>query len=159
MKWFSKKNNLDEMQELKLLRIESRGFWLGFFGLAASMAAQAFVYGAELVGDMIFGELIVFLCMGLYLIGGCLKNGIWDRHIQPTFAANIILSLLAAAATALFHCILSYRTYQDGRMAIIVFIAYFFLIGTVLSVTLCLCTALYQKRRKQLEKDDEDAKD
>ena len=40
MKWFNKKSNLDEMQELQLLKAESRGFWIGFLGLAAAMAVQ-----------------------------------------------------------------------------------------------------------------------
>ncbi len=47
MKWFNKKSNLDEMQELQLLKAESRGFWIGFLGLAAAMAVQAFLYGAD----------------------------------------------------------------------------------------------------------------
>lgn len=159
MKWFNKKNNLDEMQELKLLKIESKGFWIGFIGLVAAMAVQALCYGAEFAHDMMLGELIVFLCMGLYLVAGCLKNGIWDRHLQPSMSANIGLSLVAATLTALFNCVLSYRTYQDRKAALAVFIVYFFLIGTVLSVTLCLCTLLYRKRKKQLETDEEDTKD
>ena len=89
MKWFNRKNNLDEMQELKLLKIESRGFWIGFIGLAVAMAVQAFLYGAESIGNMMSGEFIVFLCMGLYLIGSCLRNGIWDRHLKATPSVNI----------------------------------------------------------------------
>ena len=158
MKWFQK-NNLDEMQELKLLKIESRGYWIGFLGLFLSIAVQAFLYGPENAGDMIFGELIVFLCMGLYLVGACLLNGIWDRHLQATPAVNIGLSLLAAVLTALFNAIVSYRTYQNMPAAAAVFIVYFFMIGTVLSVTLCTCSALYHRRKKRLEDEYDDEKD
>ena len=31
------KNNLDEMQEAKLLQIEHNGFWLAFWGLLATL--------------------------------------------------------------------------------------------------------------------------
>lgn len=156
MKWFSKKNNLDEMQELQLLKIESRGFWIGFIGLAAAIAVQAFLYGVNSAGDMFLGEFIVFLCMGLYLIGNCLRNGIWDRHLKATPAVNIGLSLLAAAVTALFNAILSYRNFQNVSAAFSVFITRFLMISIVLSVTLTLCSALYRRRRKHLEEESDD---
>lgn len=157
MKWFQK-NNLDEMQELKLLKIESRGFWLGFLGLFLSIAVQAFAYGPENAGDMVFGELIVFLCMGLYLVGGCIRNGIWDRHLQATPAVNIGFSLLAAMLAALFNAIVYYREYQDLSGAGAVFVIYFFSLGAVLSVTLCICSALYHRRKKRLEEEYDDEK-
>lgn len=157
MKWFSRKSNLDEMQELQLLKIESRGFWIGFFALFAAIMAQIFLFGQEFA-DHTLGELIALLCMALYLIGGCLRNGIWDRHLQATPAANISLSLLAGAVTGLFNAIVSYRNYQSAAGAIAVFVVFFLLVGAVLSVVLCLCSALYHKRRKQLEEENEDEK-
>lgn len=157
MKWFQK-NNLDEMQEIKLLKIESRGYWIGFWGLFLSLAIQVFLYGPENARHMLVGEFIVFLCMCLYLVGACLRNGIWDRHLQATPAVNIGFSLLGAAATALFNAIVSYRTYQSVSGAVAVFIVYFFLLGVVLSVTICTCSALYHQRRKRLEEEDSDEK-
>ena len=70
MKWFNRKNNLDEMQELKLLKLESRGFWLGFIGLFLSIVVQIVIYGSENTREVYAGEFIVFLCMGIYLTGG-----------------------------------------------------------------------------------------
>ncbi len=159
MKWFNRKSNLDEMQELQLLKAESRGFWIGFIGLAVAMAIQAFLYGAESMGNMISGEFIVFLCMGLYLIGSCLRNGIWDRHLKATPSVNIGLSLLAAAVTALFDAILSYRNYHDAFTALTVFAVYFLMLSVVLSVTLTVCSALYRRKRRKLEEEDSDEKD
>lgn len=155
MKWF-KKNNLDEMQELQLLKLESRGFWIGFFGLCLAMAVQAFLYGPENAGDMLAGEFVVLLCMCLYTLAGCLKNGIWDRHLQATPKVNILCSILAAALTALFNAILSYRNYHDTAGALAVFVVYFFGLSIVLSATLCLCAALYHRRRRRLEEEDND---
>lgn len=155
MKWFSRKSNLDEMQELKLLKIESRGFWIGFIALFLAIMAQIFLFGQEFA-DHTLGELIVLLCMGLYLIGGCLRNGIWDRHLQATPAVNISLSLIAAAVTGLFNAIISYRNYQSAAGAFAVFVVYFLLVSVVLCVTLCACSAFYHRRRKQLEEEELD---
>lgn len=158
MKWFNKKNNLDEMQELKLLKLESRGFWLAFFALFAAILIQIALYGSEF-SERAMGEFIVFLGMGIYLIGGCLKNGIWDRHLQASPAVNIGASILAAALAGLFNAIMSYRNYHSIGGAVAVFLVYFFMISIILSVTLCVCTVFYQRRRKQLEAEDEEEND
>lgn len=158
MKWFSRKSNLDEMQELKLLKIESRGFWIGFFGLFLAIAAQIFIYGPENAGNTL-GEFIICMCMGVYLIAGCLRNGIWDRHLPSTPAVNIGLSLLAAALAALFNAVLSYRNYQSISGAFAVFVVYFLMLSAVLSATLCICSSLYHRRRERLEEEaDEEEK-
>lgn len=157
MKWYQK-NNLDEMQELKLLKIESKGFWLGYWALFLSLAVQAFVYGPGNAGGILTGEFIVLLCMSLYLAGACLRNGIWDRHLQATPAVNIGVSLLAAAVTGVFNAIVSYRNYQSLSGAIATFVVTFFLIAIILSVTMCACTALYHRRRKRLEEEYDDEK-
>ena len=36
----SKKNNLDEMQEQELLKIEHNGYWLAFWGLLTAIVAE-----------------------------------------------------------------------------------------------------------------------
>ena len=51
------KSNLDEQLELKLLKIESRGFKLAFWGLLIAILAEVFVNGTS---RAIMGELIVF---------------------------------------------------------------------------------------------------
>lgn len=156
MKWFNRKNNLDEMQELKLLKLESRGFWLGFIGLFLSIVVQIVIYGSENTREVYAGEFIVFLCTGIYLIAECLRNGIWDRHLSATPAVNIGLSLLAAAVTGLFNAIVSYRNYHDATAAFSVFIVYFLMLSIVISVTLTVCSALYRRRRRHLEEGGDD---
>ena len=105
---------------------------------------------------MYAGEFIVFLCMGIYLIAECLRNGIWDRHLSATPAVNIGLSLLAAAVTGLFNAIVSYRNYHDATAAFSVFIVYFLMLSIVISVTLTVCSALYRRRRRHLEEGGDD---
>ena len=41
----AKKNNLDEMQEQKMLKLEECGFWILFFALAAAILVQLLMGG------------------------------------------------------------------------------------------------------------------
>ena len=53
------KNNLDEMQEQELLKIEHNGCWLAFWGLLVTMIVELFVFGSEEIGRIIIGAWIV----------------------------------------------------------------------------------------------------
>ena len=89
---FSKKNLLDEMQEQKLCKVGSRGFWMLWWGLLAALLIQN-LGGAS--ARQMAGEWVLFMIACLYGLIECLRNGIWDRHIQPTLGANTIGSLMA----------------------------------------------------------------
>lgn len=65
MKWF-KKSNLDEMQELKLLKLESQGFWIGFLGLFVAIAAQTFYMARKTCGTYWPGNLS-YLCAWAFI--------------------------------------------------------------------------------------------
>ena len=88
------KSNLDELQELKLLKIEHNGCWLAFWGLLAVILTQIAI-GNDSKQDL-SGEWIVFMCLALYLTVGCIRNGIWDRKLKPNFKNNIMASSIAA---------------------------------------------------------------
>lgn len=89
------KNNLDEMKELELLKIEHRGMWLAFWGLLASILLQIILgFGFR----QIMGEWIVFMVLCLYVLVACTRKGIWDRYLKPNIKTNLVLSLIAAAA-------------------------------------------------------------
>ena len=64
------KSNLDELQELKLLKIEHNGCWLAFWGLLAVILTQIAI-GNDSKQDL-SGEWIVFMCLAAYLTIGCL---------------------------------------------------------------------------------------
>ena len=48
----NKKNQLDEMQEQKLLHIEKNGFWFVFWTLIVSMVVQIIVFKREAVSEL-----------------------------------------------------------------------------------------------------------
>ena len=56
--FFTKKNQLDEMQEQTLTKIEARGFWLMWWSLLAILAIQAMMHAAS---EQMLGEWVVFM--------------------------------------------------------------------------------------------------
>ncbi len=77
---YSKKNQLDEMQEQTLRKIEGRGFWLMWGSLLAAWIVQT-MFGAA---DKAAGEWVVFMIGCIYMCVACLRNGLWDRHLLDT---------------------------------------------------------------------------
>ena len=146
----NKCSNLDEMQEQKLLSIEHNGFWLAFWGLLAALAVQMIIGGENVVYNLA-GEWIVFMCLCVYMVGACIKNGIWDRKLKPNLKTNIIVSVIAGVVSGVLSFAISYRNYGDLVSAIwtgaFVFVFTFALGLAALAVS----TSLYKKKVKALE--------
>ena len=151
MKLFQeKKNNLDEMQEQKLLKLESRGFWLLWWGLLAAMAVQLLVYGVEAY-HLLLGEWAVFMLSSVYVTTACIKQGLWDRKLKPNFKTNLLMSLLAGVVSGGFMGVYSYRSFGAAEAA-------FWTVALVGGCTFVLCllalslsAAAYKKRRQKLD--------
>lgn len=151
MKLFKEtKNNLDEMQEQKLLKLESRGFWLIWWGLLAAMAVQLLVYGVEARRHLL-GEWAVFMLASVYMVAACTRQGLWDRKLRPNLKTNLLLSLLAAVATGGFMGVYSYRSFGAAEAA-------WWTVAMVGGCTFVLCllalslsTLAYKKRRQRLD--------
>ena len=151
MKLFQeKKNNLDEMQEQKLLKLESRGFWLLWWGLLAAMAVQLLVYGVEAF-RLLLGEWVVFMLSSVYVTVACIKQGLWDRKLKPNFKTNLLMSLLAGVISGGFMGVYSYRSFGAAEAA-------FWTVALVGGCTFVLCllalslsAAAYKKRRQKLD--------
>lgn len=148
------KNNLDEMQEQKLLHIEHTGYWIGFWGLLAAVYIQIAMGngGFQRLG----GEIIVLGIMSVYLLAGCLKNGIWDRSLKPNLKTNLTVSLITGLAAGGFWGVLSYRNYHALAGSIATFVIIFIFGGGSALALLSLFTAIYKKRAKKLEQADEE---
>lgn len=142
---FSKKNLLDEMQEQNLLKVESRGFWLMWWGLLISMLVQN-VMGIP--AESLTGEWIIFMIASLYSLEECLRNGIWDRHIQANFGANLVGALVTGIAVFVFSFV--QRGYWPGALFSGGFTTLLCL------VILQIIAGIYRKRHEQLEYTEED---
>ena len=89
MKIRKMKSNLDERQELKLLKIEHNGCWIAFWGLLIVMSIQM-VMGNDSIKNLA-GEWVVFMSLALYLSIDCMRNGIWDRKLKPVSYTHLTL--------------------------------------------------------------------
>lgn len=152
------KNNLDEMQEQKMLKIERNGCWFAFWGLFAALVIQAFIYGA---GEWRYlaGEWLIFMCLALYMCIDCIRNGIWDRRLSPTPAVNLVASLIAGGAIWIINSVLVYKRYPvlSGSIASGAFSGIF--TAVICFIALMGCTSLYKKRLEKLEKESENEKE
>nr|WP_314459120.1 DUF6773 family protein [uncultured Clostridium sp.] len=153
-----KKNNLDEMQEQKLLKIEHYGFWFVYWGLLAAILLQVTLSSdVKNLFRTIAGEWLVFMLVSIYMLIACLINGIWDRRLKPNFKTNIIISLLSSTLCGAIFFVFSY--YKYGKLAgaaatgIFMFAQIF-----VLSIgALTFCVFIYKKRVRKLETEGEAA--
>ena len=144
-----KKNNLDEMQEQALLKIEHNGCWLAFWGLLAVMAIQM-VMGVP--GTQMLGEWIVFMVLALYLVIACLRKGIWDRHLKANWKTNLIISLLAGAAAGILITVSNPYLSEPLDYVLVAGISGGFTF-VLCFIFLSLSMKLYKKRREKLDQE------
>lgn len=144
-----KKNNLDEMQEQELLKIEHNGCWLAFWGLLVTMIVQM-AMGVPFA--QILGEWILLIVLSVYLCGACLCKGIWDRHLKADWKTNLFVSLLAAVATGIVITLCNPYLSEP--------LDYVLVAGLTAGFTFALCFAalsismkLYKKRREKLDQE------
>ena len=149
-------NNLDEMQELKLLHIEHTAFWICFWGLLAVIYIQT-ALGHDDIGSII-GECVILLAVSAYFLISCIKNGIWDRRLKPNAKTNAAISILAGLVVGGFWFAVTYFRYHAllGSVAAFIFMAA--LTGVLVLSLLTVFSALYKKKRHQLD-DQEDETD
>lgn len=152
------KNNLDEMQEQKLLHIEHNVCWLCFWGLLASIYIQIAMGNSDI--RSIGGESLILLISGGYILFACLKNGIWDRNLKPNRKTNLWLSPLSGLAFGGFWGVLSYVRYHALAGSVAIFVMMFLSVSVLpmlgLTVTSSICKRC-KRRKNQLDaKGDEE---
>lgn len=147
------KSRLDEMQEQKLLQIEHIGCWLAFWGLAVALFVQCCL-GLE--WRYLAGEWIVFMSLALYMTIACMKNGIWDRKLEPTPKVILGTSAIAGVVCGLLQFARSYQEYQAlaGSIAAGVFIAAF--TAAICYAAMLIVASIYRSRVARLESEEEE---
>ncbi len=148
-----RKNNLDEMQEQKLLKLESNGYWFAFWGLLLSMVVQCLIAGEDLELKTLAGEWIVFMAMALYIAVTCIKNGIWDRYLKPDKRDNLLSGGTAGLAVGIFTFAVSFRNY--GHIAAAAVIGVFAAVATFIITfgVLMACAKIYKKKQQHMEEE------
>lgn len=143
---FSKKNQLDEMQEQTMRKIESRGFWLLWNGLLVAMVVQM-ISGAP--ARQMAGEWVVFMAGCFYALVECLRNGLWDRHLNDNPLTNALASLLAGAVLTVITGL------ANGYWLFALILGV--ITGILCFAALQISSSIVKKRRKELDnpKDEE----
>ena len=152
MKIRKMKSNLDERQELKLLKIEHNGCWIAFWGLLIVMLIQMIV-GNDSIKN-IAGEWVVFMSLVLYLSIDCVRNGIWDRKLKPNFRTNIIASSIAAVLAGIIWFGVSYRNYHKLIGSIATGVIMFVQVEILCLIVLMISSKIYKRRVQKLEEDE-----
>ena len=133
---YSKKNQLDEMQEQTMRKIESHGFWLLWGSLLAAWIVQM-MFGAA---DKAAGEWVVFMIGCIYMV---VASAQWFRTPpSDTAPANAVFSGGCGG------CYVDLR-FSHGYWVGAVFAGVF--TGILCFALLQLCAALTRKRREHLD--------
>lgn len=150
-----RKNNLDEQQERKLLEIESRGFWLAFWGLLVGLVIQSLVMKSESM-MIITGEWIMFMILSLYLALSCIHAGIWDRRMDMSRKTRLTISLIAALCTALFMFGFTFLRYHKplGSLYAGAFVGFLTFAACFVAVT--VAARITKKRQDELNAEPRD---
>lgn len=151
------KNHMDEMQELQLLRLEERGFWITFWALCASVVVQAL---AGTSFREIAGELAALLIAGGCIMAFCLKNGLWTRNYNPSLKTNAVFSAAAALALGAVFALRAFAVLRKPvSFALVWKIALLMAIGYGVCLGLLeLARTVYKRRRERLDDAEERGK-
>jgi len=146
------------MQEQKLLHIEHNGCWLAFWALLASLLIQLFLWVRRAEDlPLIAGEWVAFMALSLYIAIASMRAGIWDRRIRMNRKSNLIASLIAGAAAALFLFALSYFRFHRLQGALTVGGIFGAGAFVVCFLVLQLAARATRKRQEELDRDPEEA--
>lgn len=154
MRMKKRKNRLDEMQEQKMLRVEHNGFWLAYFALFIVITVQAVYYGQEGM-YRVTGEFVVFMCISVYLVIGCIRNDIWDRRFEPTVKVNFCASMIAAVVGGFFRFLIVYHDQQDMQVSAQQAVRAGINMGVICMLLMSVATLIYRIRLKRFEKEEE----
>lgn len=148
-----KKNQLDEMQEQKLLHIEKNGCWFCFWGLLVAILIQMAV--CEDTMTAMTGEWIIFMCLCIYMGIACIKNGIWDRRLEANPKTNAVISAVAGVFTGLALGVINYMQFGFIKSAIWTGVFNLFFVGILCFIALSVVAAIYKKRVQKMEMEEE----
>ncbi len=143
------KSDLDEMQEMKLLGIEHTAYWICCYGLIVAIFAQI-AMGHGNFGS-IGGECVILTISSIYLLVGCLKNGIWDRKLKPNMKTNVLFSVGTGLAVGVFWFAVSYYNYRNLLGSAAAFLFMWIITTALVMLLLTAVTAVYKRKTKQLD--------
>ena len=83
------KKGLDELQKQILLGIESRGFWIAFWGSLILLIVQM-IFANNIIS--VISSWLLFMVLAIYEAVSCLKAGIWNSGLYISKKRNAFIS-------------------------------------------------------------------
>lgn len=156
MKYRKRRNDLDEMLDSKLLKIEETGVWLSFWGLLIAIIVQI-VIGFRF--REIIGELIVFAVVSVYLLFSSRKNGLGTRRYAPSIKTNVAFSIFPALLIGAISVIRTIFILHIQISLKLIVGKVILMVGTFVSclAILEIMRRIYQKRRSKLDDIDDES--
>jgi len=138
---------LDEMQQEKLLKINSNGLNICYWGLLAAIVIQ---WLTERDITSVIGEIIIYVILMIYTVCAYIYEGLWSAKSKPSVKRIFLISLIPPAAVGILLCVKNImadnRLYELSVILFAMAIA-FAVCVTILYVLLCL----YRRRRRSLD--------
>ena len=147
------RNQLDEMQEQKLLHIERNGCWFAFWGLLLALVVEALL-GMDM--KALAGEWVLFMALAVYLGIACSRAGIWDRRLRSDARTNLVVSLVAGLVTAAVWFFVIERRAGNVRISLGGAAFTFVLVAVLCFAALQISAAAMKKRQAKLNAEPED---
>lgn len=150
------KKGLDELQKQILSRIESRGFWIAFWGILILLIVQM-IFANNIIS--VISSWLLFMVLAIYEAVSCLKAGIWNSSLYISKKRNAVISSVVAICMGVFQFILVSQREESTYKTIIVLVS-------VIAVTFFLCFSAIiiiakavKKRRDKLDAEPNDTMD
>lgn len=155
------KNNLDERQELELLRIEHYGMWFVFWALFAAVLIQV-VLGADFA--QVGAEFIILMVLCIFTVCSCARHGIWDRYLKPNRTQNVVLSIIAGVCVGIFQGVMLWRNVGFAYPLAWLIVPFAALLTFAITFALMSAAARWTKKRQaqldaQLQEETEEDED
>lgn len=149
------KKDLDELQKQILSGIESRGFWIAFWGSLILLIVQM-IFANNIIS--VISSWLLFMVLAIYEAVSCLKAGIWNSSLYIS-KKNAVISSIVAICMGVFQFILVSQRGESTYKTIIVLVS-------VIAVTFFLCFSAIiiiakavKKRRDKLDAEPDDTMD
>ena len=89
--------------------------------------------------------------LALYLSFACMKNGIWDRKLEPNVKNNVVVSIVSAIGFGLVFAIVNYFNFKSAEAAFFTFLIMAIILFIAIYLALMISTLIYKKRVHDME--------
>ena len=149
------KTRYDERQEGQLLRIESRGGALAWWGLLAVILGQWVYFGGDF--SRLAGEMIVFLPLSAYLCVSSVIKGLRDRSWPAGMGGKLLLALLFGLTVGALNALtVALHPRRAWGTTLFMFLTLFLAVSLLAFLSLLLLEALWRRRQRALEAEEKD---